>query len=990
MSTFTTIKPFEFWTQHVLPLVYGEELSYMEVHDKIVYLLNELIKNNNQLPEYIQQIVQEYITSGTLEEVIRNVVSNFILNVKYPPNDIKPAVGDGTAIDTEAIQGCIDYASSKGGGVVYFPYGKYLTESLVLKDNVSLFGFGKYATKLVLSGGASNALVSGEVTGCSIANISLDGNAGIQVNEVDCISVVAGDFQMDNVVVTDGHNLVNIQKNGGNVELNNVEFKNGVEALLRIGGTTGTLHGDTLMFGRVSDVKGIAGVISDADGDMLTGIVTKEQFNVFAQLDGTGNYLSGVVKANTYVNGTGVGNSFDFIGSEKAENYSGKAERKAGEVSDTVSGNSNRNVSGNDVTVVEGDMNTTVHMNRSVHVEGANTFAVDGNSTESIDGNKSTTVTGITQETYIGDRIVYGNNQNENLSGKKVINAKDIILNSTNPLTYGNVKHLDEKYDYITMKDANNKEYKVLVGTDYDYSAINEYSLIFPKLQRGLDPIGSCAFIKHENKAILFDLAFATEYERYVKKSLINNGITKISGIVISHYDEDHIGDIEKLKADFDCTDTILYLPLASTRFPFTTEQLNNFKKVFSSNKIIYPNEKLTYTVDGISLWFVNCGETVVKYWDNETSTGYNDYSMVCYASFGLSTIAFLGDLEVQGQRRLLNNNLYKPSVIATVPHHMANDSGTIELAMEISPTFVYASNSNIALKKRGIRDPFCTITIINNGHLLLNSENPTDVSFCLGKYGVSINTGISTPNTCYADFTIPYTVDSSFSGEYSTGTSKHPFTSLRQAIMQCKSGAAYTINVVNLNIVPGEGAQCIMNNLRNITLNANGNEIPSFQAVGCQDITINDALLYNFNKANRNSNIRFLKCHFNNKCSFEDCVGLELITSYLDKTISTDLFSFTNCFVIIKDVIINSFTASRVFTAIRSTVNSNAGNELNIPTFDCDSYSIVRDATTLQTEEELKKIYHGNASPVIVKISKTNKYAIILNGNVSIISTEV
>lgn len=472
MSTFTTIKPFEFWTQHVLPLVYGEELSYMEVHDKIVYLLNELIKNNNQLPEYIQQIVQEYITSGTLEEVIRNVVSNFILNVKYPPNDIKPAVGDGTAIDTEAIQGCIDYASSKGGGVVYFPYGKYLTESLVLKDNVSLFGFGKYATKLVLSGGASNALVSGEVTGCSIANISLDGNAGIQVNEVDCISVVAGDFQMDNVVVTDGHNLVNIQKNGGNVELNNIEFKNGVEALLRIGGTTGTLHGDTLMFGRVSDVKGIAGVISDADGDMLTGIVTKEQFNVFAQLDGTGNYLSGVVKANTYVNGTGVGNSFDFIGSEKAENYSGKAERKAGEVSETVSGNSNRNVSGNDVTVVDGDMNTTVHQNRSVHVDGANTFAVDGNSTESVDGNKSETVTGITQETYTGDKTVNGNNQTETFKGKKITNATDIILNPTNPLTYKAPKKLNDYFNYIEMKDNSNNKYKVLCYNDTDITEL--------------------------------------------------------------------------------------------------------------------------------------------------------------------------------------------------------------------------------------------------------------------------------------------------------------------------------------------------------------------------------------------------------------------------------------------------------------------------------------------------------------------------------------
>ena len=53
-NDFTSIKPFAFWTQHVLPLVYGDEISYMETLDKVVKLLNELIKNNNKLPDYIQ------------------------------------------------------------------------------------------------------------------------------------------------------------------------------------------------------------------------------------------------------------------------------------------------------------------------------------------------------------------------------------------------------------------------------------------------------------------------------------------------------------------------------------------------------------------------------------------------------------------------------------------------------------------------------------------------------------------------------------------------------------------------------------------------------------------------------------------------------------------------------------------------------------------------------------------------------------------------
>ena len=135
-GNFTTLKPFAFWTQHVLPLVYGDEISYMETLGKMRDILNELIKNNNNLPEYIQRMIEEYISSGAIEEVIDKILSNFILNVKYPPTGIPKAKGDGTTNDHDSIQACIDYASTNGGGIVYLPAGKYLTSPLVLKSGV--------------------------------------------------------------------------------------------------------------------------------------------------------------------------------------------------------------------------------------------------------------------------------------------------------------------------------------------------------------------------------------------------------------------------------------------------------------------------------------------------------------------------------------------------------------------------------------------------------------------------------------------------------------------------------------------------------------------------------------------------------------------------------------------------------------------------------------------------------------------------------------
>ena len=57
------------------------------------------------------------------------------------------AAGDGMRYDTEAIQSAIDTAAGNGGGVVYFPPGRYLIKTIILKDSISLH-IGRGATLL--------------------------------------------------------------------------------------------------------------------------------------------------------------------------------------------------------------------------------------------------------------------------------------------------------------------------------------------------------------------------------------------------------------------------------------------------------------------------------------------------------------------------------------------------------------------------------------------------------------------------------------------------------------------------------------------------------------------------------------------------------------------------------------------------------------------------------------------------------------------------
>lgn len=48
------------------------------------------------------------------------------------------ATGDGTTLDSKAIQRAIDDCAQKGGGKVIFPAGKYLSGTIVIKDNITL------------------------------------------------------------------------------------------------------------------------------------------------------------------------------------------------------------------------------------------------------------------------------------------------------------------------------------------------------------------------------------------------------------------------------------------------------------------------------------------------------------------------------------------------------------------------------------------------------------------------------------------------------------------------------------------------------------------------------------------------------------------------------------------------------------------------------------------------------------------------------------
>ena len=83
MAEFIKNRPFRFWCQKVLPLVYDDSLSYYELLCKVVCKLNELAENQNNLSDEIKQVAQDLNdfknqVPGMIEAKIQEWLDNYI------------------------------------------------------------------------------------------------------------------------------------------------------------------------------------------------------------------------------------------------------------------------------------------------------------------------------------------------------------------------------------------------------------------------------------------------------------------------------------------------------------------------------------------------------------------------------------------------------------------------------------------------------------------------------------------------------------------------------------------------------------------------------------------------------------------------------------------------------------------------------------------------------------------------------------------------
>lgn len=281
----------------VLPSVYDNGLSFYDCICKINAKVNDLVNTVNGLPEYIKEEIEALIDSGEIEKAIADILTNFMVCVKFPPNGITPAKGDGVTNDTETIKQCIDYATSNGNLAVFFPSGSYMCESLSIAGECAFVGQGKDNTRLVALGGLTAPFVSVSAEKFSVNNINIDGNIAAQANKYPVLTMTSGYLYTFGAKINGGKNAIDF--NGEKIEIKSTTLGETSETPLKFTATDAAID---VVFENVQSASVTEFFNATTNNAFITATANSILTNLFT-LNGNENHVIFPVSAPFVNNG---------------------------------------------------------------------------------------------------------------------------------------------------------------------------------------------------------------------------------------------------------------------------------------------------------------------------------------------------------------------------------------------------------------------------------------------------------------------------------------------------------------------------------------------------------------------------------------------------------------------------------------------------------------------------------------------------------------
>lgn len=249
-----------------------------------------------------------------------------------------------------------------------------------------------------------------------------------------------------------------------------------------------------------------------------------------------------------------------------------------------------------------------------------------------------------------------------------------------------------------------------------------------------------CILIRMDDKVILVDTGESEgDVEDYgrIKGRLAGYGITVIDCLILTHYDNDHIGSAYRVLRDY--TVKTVYMPdyvRNSSRYRAMMEMLD----AVEDRTVVKRLHDEEITVDmGYGSLSINAsalyerGEIAASSGDSESTADENDYSLITSVYFGETSLLLLGDAERARMEEFKETCTESYDLVKT-PHHGGTDQGLRQFLYAATPTYCVVCTDDATQIQAQLATDMTNLCGADNWYVTCNgtvrlSTNGTDIT---------------------------------------------------------------------------------------------------------------------------------------------------------------------------------------------------------------------------------------------------------------------
>ena len=181
---------------------------------------------------------------------------------------------------------------------------------------------------------------------------------------------------------------------------------------------------------------------------------------------------------------------------------------------------------------------------------------------------------------------------------------------------------------------------------------------------------GQCVLLQTDGRNYMVDCGGSSDNiaADAAAETLLSQGISRLDGLILTHYDQDHAGGVENLLSRIGVD--LLILPPEYSGLQLTADQ------------ILFAAEDLT----------VSCGAANIYVYSAKEGGSRNENSLCILFDTENCDILITGDRNLAGERQLLENSAIGDIDVLVAGHHGAEDSTGEELLAAVQPEIICIS----------------------------------------------------------------------------------------------------------------------------------------------------------------------------------------------------------------------------------------------------------------------------------------------------------